>query len=153
MTRRYLSEHIIDLEDRGLQFYRDCMRITNQFSTKYILGKVLKRQQAHVKRLKSEIFHLRDNVDLTIDINVDIDVDIDDFLKCKLPQEFDREHLNFVEATKLALRMSDYYLEMYRRLFQNSTDIEKQNLLKCVIEKKNEYTEQLKKEYERLRYK
>ena len=149
MTDRYLSEHIIDLEDRGLQFYSDCLRITNQFSTKYILENVLKRQTAHVKSLKSEIFQMQDSVELTIDI----DVDLNNFLKNILPQEFDREHLNFVEATKLALRMSDYYLEMYRRLYQNSTDIEKQNLLKCVIEKKSEFTEQLKKEYERLRYK
>jgi hypothetical protein len=148
MTPRYLSEYILDLEERGLQFYRDCMRMTNQFSTKYILERVLKRQRAHVKNLKSEIRHLQD-----LELSIDPKIDVDDFLKNELPQEFDREQLNFVEATKLALRMSEYYHDLYNQLLQRFKQIEQQNLLKCVIEKKSEFTEQLNKEYERLRYK
>ena len=148
MAGRSFSEFVSKWEKSGLKFYRNCMRITNQFSTKYILENVLQKQNAHVTKILSDIGTINE---AAVESEY-VDKKITEFIKKVLIDEFDRENLNFVEVNKLAIRMSSYYREMYIHLKENETQKNVRNAIEKIVANKTGFIEQLTSEFERLSY-
>ena len=148
MKKKSFSELVVRCEKSGLQFYRDCMRITNQFSTKYILEKVIQKQRKHVTRLLADIGNVYDSVAEAAALEKKLQI----FLQKELVREFDRENLNFVEVTKLAIRMTSFYRDMYMHLKENESLKNLHPVIDHIIESKSMFINQLTSELERLSY-
>ena len=136
-------------EELGLKFYRDCIQRTNQFSTKYILQKVLRVHQDHVEDLKLELQNLsEDKVESSLVSGIEKGVSSTD-----LSKEFDLATLTFREATRLAIRFAENDIIFYENLLDNNLDNSSTKAIERILYKKSTYVMQLKSEYERLRYK
>ena len=136
-------------EELGLKFYRDCIQRTNQFSTKYVLQKVLRVHQDHVEDLKLELQNLsEDKVESSLVSGIEKGVSSTD-----LSKEFDFATLTFREATRLAIRFAENDIIFYENLLDNNLDNSSTKAIERILYKKSTYVMQLKSEYERLRYK
>ena len=144
------GSHVGDLlckkEELGLKFYRDCIQKTNQFSTKYVLEKVLRDHQKHVEDLKLDLQNLTDDK---------IESDLVTAIEKELPSrnfsdEFDFATLTFREATKLAIRFAENDIVFYENLLEKDLDESSKKTIQRVLYKKSTYMMQLKSEYERL---
>jgi hypothetical protein len=136
-------------EDLGLKFFRDCIQRTNQFSTKYILQKVLRVHQDHVEDLKLDLEHLSDDkVDSSLVSDIEKGLSLAD-----LSGEFDLATLTFREATTLAIRFAENDIQFYEKLLEIDLDKFSIKAIERVLYKKSTYVMQLKSEYERLGHK
>jgi rubrerythrin len=136
-------------EEVGLKFYRDCIQKTNQFSTKYVLQKVLRVHQDHVEDLKLDLQNLaEDRVDSNLISEIEKGVS-----STNLSDEFDLATLNFREATRLAIRFAENDIKFYEKLIEKDLDDSSKKAIERVLYKKSTYVMQLKSEYKRLKYK
>jgi len=101
-----------------LKFYRECIQRTNQFSTKYVLQKVLRVHQDHVEDLKLDLQNLsEDKVESSLVSGIEKGVSSTD-----LSKEFDLATLTFREATRLAIRFAENDIIFYENLLDNNLD-------------------------------
>ena len=136
-------------EELGLKFYRDCIRKTNQFSTKYVLQKVLRVHQDHVEDLKLDLQNIsEDKVDSNLVSELEKGVS-----SAELCEEFDFATLTFTEATRLAIRFAENDIRFYENFLEKDLDNPSRQAIERILYKKSTYVMQLKSEYERLRYK
>jgi rubrerythrin len=142
-----VGDLLLKKEEKGLKFYRDCIQKTNQFSTKYVLQKVLRVHQDHVEDLKLEIQNLSgDKVDPNLVSNLDKVVSNED-----LCNEFDFATLTFREATRLAIRLAENDIQFYENLLEKDLDSPSRKAIERILYKKSTYVMQLKNEYQRLK--
>jgi len=135
-------------EELGLKFYRECIQKTNQFSTKYILQKVLRVHQDHVEDLKLDLHHLsEDKVHARQVSEIENEVTQTD-----LTLEFDLATLTFREATRLAIRFAENEIKFYEKLLEIELSNSSKKAIDRVLYKKSTYVMQLKSEYERLKH-
>ena len=136
-------------EELGLKFYRDCIRKTNQFSTKYVLQKVLCVHQDHVEDLKLDLQNIsEDKVDSNLVSELEKGVS-----SAELCKEFDFATLTFMEATRLAIRFAENDIRFYENFLEKDLDNPSRKAIERILYKKSTYVMQLKNEYERLKYK
>jgi rubrerythrin len=141
-----VGDLLLKKEEHGLKFYRDCIQKTNQFSTKYVLQKVLRVYQDHVEDLKLDIQNLTsDKIDTKMIADSDIAVSEAEFC-----EEFDFATLTFREATKLAIKFAENDIKFYENLLNNKLDNPSKKAIERILYKKSTYVMQLKGEYERL---
>jgi len=134
-------------EELGLKFYRDCIKKTNQFSTKYVLQKVLRVHQDHIEDLKLDLQHLsEDKVEANFVTQLEKGTSLSN-----LTDEFDLATLTFREATRLAIRIAENDIKFYEQLLENDLDKSSIKTIERVLYKKSTYVMQLKGEYERLK--
>jgi rubrerythrin len=141
-----VGDLLLKKEEQGLKFYRDCIQKTNQFSTKYVLQKVLRVHQDHVEDLKLDIQNLSgDTVDSKLISNLEAAVSSAD-----LCNEFDFATLTFREATKLAIKIAENDIQFYESLLDKKLDNPSKKAIERILYKKSTYVMQLKNEYKRL---
>ena len=140
-----VGDLLLKKEEQGLKFYRDCILRTNQFSTKYVLQKVLRVHQDHVEDLKLEIKNLSED---TLDSNLISELDKDSIRE--ICSEFDFDTLTFREATRLAIKLSENDISFYEKLLDTDLNKPSQKAIERILYKKSTYVMQLKNEYERL---
>ena len=144
-----LKDLVHQLEGFSVDFYRDCLLKTNQFSTKFILQQVIKAQQEQQKEMVELINLLGDEqVDARYLDNI-----IDNFSKKYVDGQFELESLNFVEATHLAIILMNYTIEKYKILMEYSLSRESKSSLHNIFKIKQKQLAELEKEYEKRRYK
>jgi len=133
-------------EELGLKFYQDCIQKTNQFSTKYILQKVLRVHQDHVEDLKLDLQNLTGD---KVENNLVSDIERE-LSSINLSNEFDFSTLTFREATKLAIRFAENDILFYNKLLEKEFDSASVKVIQRILNKKSTYLMQLKSEYQRL---
>jgi len=143
-----LSEISRSLETHIIEYYKVCLLKTNQFSTKYILQKLIEYHKTHTKDLKSN---------LVGDTGKYFQADLPDkyrqqFINSRKINSFDIENLNFVEATKLAIVLLNFQIEFYSQLAEDSDSESLRDRLEKIIELKNNYIRDLETEFDRLNY-
>lgn len=142
-----VGDFLLKKEESGLKFYRDCIQKTNQFSTKYVLQKVLRVHQDHVEDLKVDIKNLSgEKVDNNIVSALDKNTSIVDICS-----EFDFATLTFREATRLAIQLAENDIKFYENLLEKKLDRSSKKAIERILYKKSTYVMQLKNEYERLK--
>ena len=147
-TEILVGDLLRNKEELGLKFYRDCIQKTNQFSTKYVLQKVLRVHQDHVEDLKLDLNHLTEdkiNGRLVSEIEKEIS-------QTDLSLEFDLATLTFREATRLAIRFAENDIKFYEKLLEKDLNNSSIKAIDRVLYKKSTYVMQLKSEYERLKH-
>ncbi|TFG99502.1 MAG: hypothetical protein E4H13_08820, partial [Calditrichales bacterium] len=116
-TELSLHDFITRKEENGLEFYRDCLKKTNQFSAKYILAKVIAEYQSHVESLKS---FFNDNQVRTIKTEnfgrIEKSHGYQDIIDL-----YDLTCLTHLEAIKLGLQMTSRDIEFYVTLSESAT--------------------------------
>jgi hypothetical protein len=136
-------------EELGLEFFRSCIRKTNQFSTKYILQKVLDERQTHVKNLLDDIkANTTQNIDKEIISIVENENSLQDFC-----EEYDFSTLSFLEATQLAIRVTEKDIEFYKNISIRNLDETLRTVIEKILSKKSAFLKDLQNEYEKLKYK
>jgi rubrerythrin len=141
-----VGDLLLKKEEQGLKFYRDCIQKTNQFSTKYVLQKVLRVHQDHVEDLKLDIQNLSgDKLDSKLIAELD-----DSVSQAELCSKFDFATLTFREATKLAIKFAENDIQFYEGLLDRKLDNPSKRAIERILYKKSTYVMQLKNEYERL---
>lgn len=144
-----IPDFISSEELANTNFFRRIMRKNNQFSTQFVIQSVLKKQAQHAIELKSEAEQTnRVSVKVDHEINTDREKLLD-----QISEEFDFKNLNFVEATKLAIRVVEKNTMYLKQLLPKQDMPESKNNLQWLIAKKEQFREALENEYERLRYK
>ena len=141
-----VGELLLKKEETGLKFYRDCIQKTNQFSTKYVLQKVLRVHQDHVEDLKLDIQNLSED---KLDTNVVSDLD-DSISNADICKELDFATLTFREATRLAIQLAENDIQFYESLLEKNLENHSKKAIERILYKKSTYVMQLKSEYERL---
>ncbi len=136
-------------EELGLKFYRDCIQKTNQFSTKYVLQKVLRVHQDHVEDLKLDLKNLSEEM---VDSNLVSELE-KGVSSAELREEFDLATLTFMEATRLAIRFAENDIRFYENFLEKDLDNPSRKAIERILYKKSTYVMQMKSEYERLKYK
>ena len=113
-----VGDLLLKKEEQGLKFYRECIQKTNQFSTKYVLQKVLRVHQDHVEDLKLDIQNLSGDK-----IETSLISELEDFAdNAELCGEFDFATLTFREATQLAIKISENDIRFYENLLTKNLD-------------------------------
>lgn len=134
------------IEDMGVKCFKNCLLQTNQFSTRYVLTKVLRDYNDHVKQLKTEMNDFKNTVIYKRQII--------DLMKRDIPatiiNKYDLNNLNFVEANKIAIDLTEQYIHLYQSINAIETTAEVKALTELILAKKYVYLESLKSEYERL---
>jgi len=142
-----IGDLLLKKEAEGLKFYRECIQKTNQFSTKYVLQKVLRVHQDHVEELKVDIQNLTSDK-----LDKDLITEIDNSLSYQdLCDEFDFATLTFREATRLAIKYSENDIRFYENLLTKDLEKPAKKAIERILYKKSTHVMQLKSEYERLR--
>jgi rubrerythrin len=141
-----VGDLLLKKEEQGLKFYRDCIQKTNQFSTKYVLQKVLRVHLDHVEDLKLEIQNLSGD---TVESKLISDLD-SAISSAELCNEFDFATLTFREATKLAIKIAEYDIQFYESLLDKKLDNPSKKAIERILYKKSTYVMQLKSEYQRM---
>jgi rubrerythrin len=141
-----VGEILLKKEEQGLKFYRDCIQKTNQFSTKYVLQKVLRVHQDHVEDLKMEIQNLSaDKIDTAMVSELDEAISNAD-----IRNEFDFATLTFREATRLAIQLAENDIWFYENLLEKKLNNPSKKAIERILYKKSTHVMQLRSEYERL---
>jgi rubrerythrin len=145
----FVGDLLLKKEEDGLKFYRDCIEKTNQFSTKYVLQKVMRVHQDHVEDLKEDIQTLSEDK-----IKSGLITELYNTLSREdLSKEFDLATLTFREATKMAIKISENEIRFYENLLEKGLDKPSKKAIERILYKKSTYLMQLKNEYKRLEYK
>jgi hypothetical protein len=155
MNERYHIElkngidDLVSLEREGINFFRHCIQKTNQFSTKFVLNKVIESYKQHVQGIENELPEFQTAVTVP-DFLTEL---ADSILMDGIEDLFDLEFLNFVEANKLAMHLVDNYITFYQRMAENEPPGRARNLVNELIDMKRNYRGQLQEEYQRLQHK
>ncbi len=143
-----LSELSQSAESHFIEYYKACLLKTNQFSTKYILQKLIEYHKKHTEDLSSK---------LASDTGKYFPSDLTEkyhqqFSNSGAVNSFDIENLNFVEATKLAVVLANFQIDFYNQLAQDPDCESSRGRLEIIIELKKNYIKDLEAEFERLNY-
>ena len=144
-----ISAFVRQLEEFNVDFYKNCLLKTNQFSTKFILQQVIQDHQKYKKDIIPDIDGLgEEQVESRYLENI-----IEDFRRNYVENQFELESLNFVEATELAVILIEYAIKKYDILLKYPLSSASKKSLDVIFQKKQNQLEMLKKEYEKRRYK
>ena len=144
----HLSEFIYKIEEQGLNFYKQLMLKTNQYSTKFILQKVFVEHQKHMKNLQQDLADLGDEIINAAQFaNVSFEENIKNY-----KEKYNPENLTFVEATKLAGCLVEKYIEIYENILNHKISSDWRKAIERMLENKRVYLQQLDNEHKRLRY-
>lgn len=120
-------------EEMGLQFFRECINKTNQFSAQYILNKLLHNYTDHVKDLIQEFQKIP-----TEGINQRLAYDLEERFSPKdLCVEFDLSTLTFLEAARIVIRMTEKNIDFYKYFIEGKLNKPTQKALKKIVAQKS----------------
>lgn len=144
-----ISAFVRQLEEFNVDFYKNCLLKTNQFSTKFILQQVIQDHQKYKKDIIPDIEGFgEEQVESSYLENI-----FEDFRRNYVENQFELESLNFVEATELAVILIEYVIKKYEILLKYPLSSNSKKSLDVIFKKKQNQLEMLKKEYEKRRYK
>lgn len=143
-----LKEFSQSIETTSIEFYKTCILKTRQFSTKYILQKLIEQHKKHMSELDA---HLVDSGSPTVKTS-DLESYLSSFQKTGSIKIRDMENLNFVEATNLAIVLASFQLDFYRNLAEEMKGSPDLKDLDIILDLKSKYLDELKSELERLSY-
>lgn len=144
----HIGEVIEKKEDKGLEFFRECICKTNQFSAQFILNKLLNYHRDHVNELKKETRKLqKEGISQNLVSHLE-----EQYSPNSLCKEFDLSTLTFIEATKIVIRMAEKDIDYYSKFIEADLTSGTQEVLKRIITQKSAYVDQLRNEYSRLVY-
>jgi rubrerythrin len=134
------------IESHAIGFYKTCLLKTNQFSTKYVLQRMIEHHKKHVQQLGSALTFDNENV-----LNAGlIEAYHQNFDAAGMLSDADIENLNFVEATKLAIGLIKFQIEFYRRLHSQQEDPDLAKNIEAILAVKADYIRDLETESDRL---
>ena len=134
---------LLDLENASINFFNRCLRKTNQYSTKFILQKVIRIQKKYISELKFDFQQLDAAITDKFHASEDLYADLETL--------FDLCTLTFLEATKISLRIAERQCSVYDKLLSNETNTFSQELLLQIIDTKKRHIKALKEEFDHLR--
>ena len=144
-----VKEFVRRLEEFSVDFYKNCLLKTNQFSTKYILQQAIKSHRNHNKDIVLSLELLGEEEVYTRHLeNI-----MGNFSRDHVAGKFELDSLNFVEATHLTILLMEYVIDKYQVLMKCKLSGETKSSLNDIYQKKQNQLEALKKEYEKRRYK
>jgi hypothetical protein len=141
-----LLEFITRTESEANLVLKHWIDKNTQFSTQFIIRQIVSRNEKLLSKFskdkaKHEKVAARKEWLMQQDWNI---------FRQKLAAEFDTEHLTFIEANRLALRMNEYLLSVYRSIVLHTSSQPVKKAINHWIAQKTGYILQLKKEYDRL---
>ena len=143
-----IADIIHKKEEMGLQFFKECINKTNQFSAQYILNKLLHNYTDHVNELRRDLDKIPQE-GITLNIVSDLEKK---FSPKDLCIEFDLSTLTFLEAAKIVIRMAEKDIDFYKYFIDRKFNKPTEQALKRIVAQKTEYVETLRDEYSRLDY-
>ena len=144
-----IGAFVRELEEFNIDFYKNCLLKTNQYSTKFILQQVIQDHQKYKKEIMPEIDGLgEEQIESRYLENIS-----EDFKRKYVENQFELESLNFVEATELAVILIEFVIQKYELLLKYPLSSASKNSLDVIFQRKQNQLEMLKKEYEKRRYK
>lgn len=144
-----IQEYVGRLEKFCRAFFKKCEIQTNQYSTKFILQKIVEEYSERM----DEVSHLVESLgDEPVDVQ-NLSQAFAGFEKKYLHDNEDLENLNFVEAKNLAIKTMEFVINQYRQLIEMVASPESGKIISEIIESKNRHLKSLKSEYEKVRYK
>jgi hypothetical protein len=141
-----LKEFIIRLENTGNEILKNCIKRNTQFSTKFIVQKILAQNEKQFKILSRDP-NLTEKPLLPKQW---ITRQNWNAIQEELKKNFDLENLNFIEANHLAVRLNEYMIEIYRSIQVKTSSTAAKKVFKAMIAQKIQTNLKLKKEYRRL---
>lgn len=144
-----LNTSIELIEHSVVGIFKNLILDSNQFSTQFVIQKIMQDFLDHSKKVKSvgnELEHSQKD-----DINLS-------FFKpgnllTAFPGDSDYSLLNFVEASVFSITILKNQIEIYQNLEKQIADTQRKEILLKIIQLKRDYLDKLESEYERLRYK
>ena len=144
-----LHEFTRSIESYSIEYYKSCILKTNQFSTKYILQKLIESHKRH--QLKIEAVLENDN-DFSVEVRL-LEEFRQNFNPAGIFGSVNVENLNFVEAAKLGIGLINYQIMFYRQIVNDIKDTELRQELEKLVILKTDHRKDLQAESERLTYK
>jgi len=133
-------------EQVGLQFFRECVNRTNQFSAQFILNKLIENYTDHVNAIDQEFHNIpTETVDQKLAAHLE-----EKFSPKDLCVEFDLSTLTFLEAARIVIRMAERDIDFYKYFIGRELNKSTQRALKKIVEQKTTYMDKLRNEYTRL---
>jgi rubrerythrin len=143
-----LKEFSQSIESTSIEFYKTCILKCRQFSTKYILQKMMEHHKKHMSELEALLV---DNGPPAIKAS-DLESYRSSFRRTGSVKTNDREHFNFVDATTLAITLASFQLDFYRNLEKELKGSPGSKDLDKILDLKIKYLDELKSELDRLSY-
>lgn len=145
-----ITNFVQNLETFAIDFFKSCLHKTNQYSTIYVLQRLIKENQKHQRTLQPVIKTLGiDQISLQYLVSLR-----DNFTKKRIESKFELDCLNFVEATNITIIVTEFLLSEYQKLIGNaSISSESKTALEQICQYKEKYLQLLRSENEKLRYK
>ncbi len=151
MVNRVISLYEVSrsIESHCIDFYKACVLKTNQFSTKYILQKMIEHHKKHLGIIKTNLSNEHEKIfapDLLENYQ-------QHFSNSESINSFDIVNLNFVEVTKLAIGLINLQIDFYRQMAEDLEEVSTKKSIDNIIELKTNYIRNLETEFDRLSYK
>ena len=143
------QNQILGIEMQCVLFYKHCIRISNLFSTKFVLQKVIEIQKNHMNEIVNSMGNDLSQIRIP-DVLADL---TEAYLFHGIEKSFSLESLNFVEANQLAIHLVDNYINYYSKIIESESQEHIKSVLTNLIELKQDFRQKLNQEYQRLRYK
>lgn len=138
---------IAHLEQTVTDLLIKCAHRTTQFSTKFVVQKMISTSGKQMKDLRKNKSGNPDK--LLLPVQWIADQKIEEHLN-KLVKPFDMENLNFIEATNLGIILNEYLLACYRSIERRASSAELKKIIRLFITLKTAYVAELKKDHVRL---
>jgi hypothetical protein len=132
----------LNYEREGIKFFTRCLQRTNQFSTKYILQKVLLFQKEYLAAIEQDLRHLDSALPGEF-------ISLEDTF-ANSETLYDLDTLNFLEATKMAIRIAERQWAVYKKYRSRESDTALQEIFSRLIEQKKRYINTIKKKFDNL---
>ena len=141
-----LKEFISRLENNGNAILKDCIRQNTQFSTKFIMQRIIAQNENRLRILQQDKTIIAKPLlpeDWIVQQNWAQ-------IRSELKSSFDLENLNFLEANQLAVRLNEYMIGIYQAIQLKSTNAAVKKVFSSIIRRISSTNTKLKKEHLRL---
>jgi hypothetical protein len=141
-----LKEFISRLENNGNAILKNCIRQNTQFSTQFIIQRIIAQNEDRLKTLQQDKSIIEKPLlpeDWIMQQNWDL-------IQSELKSRFDLDNLNFLEANQMAMRLNEYMIGIYQSIQLKISNTAVKKVLGAVIRRITSTNAKLKKEHLRL---
>ncbi len=141
-----IKDFISRLENNGNAILKDCIRKNTQFSTHFIMQRIIAQNENRLKILQ------KDKTIIAKPLLPENWIVQQNWaqIRSELKSGFDLENLNFLEANQLAIRLNEYMIGIYQAIRLKSSNAAVKKVLGAIIRRISSTNNKLKKEHLRL---